>query len=163
MIAREIAVPGDSLLHRYAANPEDFTDCFEVMHPLAVDFETYVAAFYTTWLFRMERFGLSIALRRRIRDADAVALAGGRVDRFAVWEVEDRTEGQLLLRDTSGHTRSYLALVAKEGGVTRLIFGSAVVAGPDGTLPVLARALMPFHRLYSKLLLRTAERKLRRG
>ncbi|MEO0357800.1 MAG: hypothetical protein AAF386_05815, partial [Pseudomonadota bacterium] len=66
---------------------------------------------------------------------------------------------ELLLVDTSGATRSWFQ-VEMFGQGTRLWFGSAVVA-TNGTLPLLARILMPFHHLYARLLLWSAGRKLR--
>ena len=155
MIARAVAVPRDALLQRHVG-PGAYTDCFEAMSPFEVDLEAFIGAFYTTWLFRLERVVLSLVLRRWIRDREVAALAEGG-DAFAVWRVEARGAHQILLRETSGLTRSYLAVSAKEGGVTRLLFGSAVV-GPQGRV---LRAMIPAHRLYSKALLRLAERKLR--
>lgn len=162
MIARPIAVPQDALLHRYVETTGAYTDCFEVMSPLSVTHQEFITAFYTTWLFRLERVVLSVTLRRFVRDAEAVALAQGAADRFAVWTVEDRVENQILLRDASGQTCSYLAVVAKDGGVTRLIFGSAVLP-KGGAMPGWVRALIPLHSFYSKALLRLAERKMRKG
>jgi hypothetical protein len=104
-----------------------------------------------------------MARRRRITDAHVRSLAVGETDMFAVWQVEARAENQLLLADDSGHTRSYLAFVAKEGGVARLVFGSAVVPASGAQMPAWVRLTIPLHRLYSKLLLRSAERRLRRG
>lgn len=161
MIARACAVPRDALLHSYVNRAGTFTDCFEVMHPVAADLEAFIAAFYTTWLFRLERAVLTVTQGRRIKDTDVQALASGAADRFAVWTVEDREARQILLCDVSGHTRSYLAVAPKDGGATRLLFGSAVVGGPEGRLPYWVRALMPFHRVYSKALLRLAERRMR--
>lgn len=161
MIARAVAVPGDALLHRYVQDGRSYTDCFEVMHPMGASLEQFIAAFYTTWLFRCERLVLMAATRRRIRDADAQALAQG-AERFAVWTVEERAAGQILLADASGHTRSWLAVAPKEGGVTRLLFGSAVVP-PAGQMAGWVRATLPLHRFYSRSLLRAAERRLRRG
>jgi hypothetical protein len=163
MIARAIAVPKDSLLHRYVGQDGAYTDCFEVMLPISATMEEFIVAFYTTWLFRLERLVLTLARRRRITDAHVQALAVGEADTFAVWQVEDRAEGQLLLADDAGHTRSYLAFVAIDGGVARLIFGSAVVVPTGGEMPVWVRATIPLHRIYSKLLLRSAERRLRKG
>lgn len=163
MMARAIAVPQDALLHRYVGQGQTYTDCFEVMHPLSVTLEGFIEAFYTTWLFRLERAVLTIGLRKRIRDSDVEALAASRNQSFAAWRVEERGSAQILLADLSGHTRSYLAVAPKEGGVTRLIFGSAVVV-PDGKpLAPIVRWTVPLHRFYSRALLRLAERKLRRG
>jgi hypothetical protein len=163
MIARAIPVPKDALLHRYVGQAGTYTDCFEVMHPLSVTHADFIEAFYTTWLFRLERVVLSIVLRRRVRDADVAALAQGTSDSFAVWTVEARDAGQILLRDSSGYTGSYLAVAGKEGGTTRLIFGSVLAPEGGGDLPFTVRAMIPLHVFYSKMLLRTAEWKLRRS
>lgn len=160
MIARACAVPGDALLQSYVGVGANYTDCFEVMSPGAVTLPDFIEAFYTTWLFRLERAVLTVTLRRQIADTDVQALAQG-ADRFAAWTVEEREDAQILLCDTSGHTRSYLAVSAKDGGVTRLIFGSAVVAPRDKPLGRGVSFLIPLHRYYSKALLRLAERKLR--
>lgn len=161
MIARAVEVPRDALLHTYVAQDGTYTDCFEVMHPLKADLPEFIAAFYTTWLFRLERAVLTLTLRRRIRDSDVAALGQG-AEGFAAWTVEARADGQILLCDLSGATRSWLAVAPKDGGVTRLLFGSAVVA-QGGDLPAWVRATVPLHRFYSRALLRLAERKLRRG
>ena len=163
MIARACDVPGDSLLASYASQAQTYTDCFEVMHPLQVTLPAFIDAFYGTALFRLERLVLRGALRRPITDAQKEALAQGQSDRFAAWRVEARSDTQILLCDMSGHTRSWLAVSAKQGSVTRLLFGSAVVPAEGHELSWMIRATIPLHRLYSKLLLRSAERKLRRG
>lgn len=163
MMARECGVPRDGLLDRYVEHPGAYTDCFEVMHPLEADLEAFITAFYTTWLFRLERLVLSVGLRHVIRDAEVHALARGHSTTFAAWRVEDRGGAEILLTDISGATRSYLAVSPKEGGVTRLIFGSAVMPRADGTLSPMVQRFMPVHRFYSRALLRLAEHKLRRG
>lgn len=160
MIARACDVPRDGLLQAYVGQGETYTDCFEVMSPVEIALPDFIEAFYTTWLFRLERLILSITLRRRIRDADARVMAAG-AETFAAWSVEARADAQILLRDMAGHTRSYLAVSAKDGGVTRLIFGSAVVARDGKPLGGFVKVLIPLHRFYSKALLRLAERKLR--
>ncbi len=160
MIARAVDVPRDALLQAYVGNGATYTDCFEVMSPVAVSLPDFIDAFYTTWLFRLERAVLVLPLRRRVRDAEVRALAGG-ADRFAVWRVEAREDGQILLCDQGGHTRSWLAISAKDGGVTRLLFGSAVVAAEGQELGRGIRFVMPLHRFYARALLRLAERKLR--
>ena len=162
MIARSVPVPRDALLSTYVRQDGTYTDCFEVMHPLEADLPAFIAAFYTTWLFRMERAVLTVTSRKWSKDKDVAALADGGAENFAAWRVEDRAATQILLCDLGGHTRSWLAVAPKEGGTTRLLFGSAVVAR-NGTLPVWVRATIPVHRFYARALLRVAERKLRRG
>lgn len=161
MIPRACTVPRDAQLQRYAQRDDCYTDCFEVMHPMEADLSAFIDAFYTTWLFRLERAVLTLTLRRRIRDADVVALGAG-ADTFAAWRVEDRAEGQILLCDLSGHTRSWLAVAPKEGGTTRLLFGSAVVPREGQALSGVVRAMIPAHRFYSRMLLRMAEWRLRK-
>jgi hypothetical protein len=163
MIARACAVPRDALLSAYVDRAGVYTDCFEVMLPGQANLDEFIAAFYTTWLFRLERAVLTLGLRRRISDSDVMALANGTAARFAAWQVESRAEAQLLLCDLSGRTRSYLAVAPKEGGVTRLLFGSAVVPREGAELGAVVRAILPLHRFYSKALLRLAERKMRWG
>jgi hypothetical protein len=162
MIPRACPVPGDALLHRYVQRAGCYTDCFEVMHPMEADLPAFVAAFYTTWLFRLERMVLALPLRRWVRDGEVAALAEGS-ETFAAWRVEDRTGGQILLCDLGGHTRSWLAVAPKDGGSTRLLFGSAVVPPEGKPLSGSVRALIPLHRFYSRALLRCAEWRLRRG
>ena len=154
------AVPADGLLQTYVGQGATYTDCFEVMAPCAVTLPDFITAFYTTWLFRLERFVLSQVLRRRFTDDDVHALAQG-ADRFAAWRVELRDDTQILLCELSGHTRSYLAVSAKEDGETRLIFGSAVVPARGKPLGRIVAAFTPLHRVYSKALLQLAMRKLR--
>jgi len=158
MIARACEIPRDGFLQAYVSR--GYTDCFEVMSPVVIDLEGFVEAFYSTWLFKCERLVLGVVLRRAVRQADVIALAKG-AESFAAWSVEKRDPIQILLCDMAGHTRSYLAVSQKQGGVTRLVFGSAVVAPEGQPTGVGMRALMPLHRFYSKCLLRLAERKLR--
>jgi hypothetical protein len=147
-------------MQTYVGQGATYTDCFEVMSPAAVTLPDFIEAFYTTWLFKLERLVLSIVLRRRIRDADVRAMAMGG-DSFAVWGVEARDDAQILLHDQMWHTRSYLAVALQKGGGTRLIFGSAVVAPDDKPLGRLVQITTPLHRFYSKALLLLAERNLR--
>ncbi|MGB3246900.1 MAG: hypothetical protein WBB25_20375 [Sulfitobacter sp.] len=160
MKTRGCAVPGDSLLQAYVGQGATYTDCFEITSPVTVTLPDFIEAFYTTWLFRLERALLTVTLGRRIRDADVQALASG-AGRFAAWTVEAREEAQILLADLSGQTRSYLATSPQEGGGTRLIFGSAVVVAEGQPLGRMISVLTPLHRFYSKALLHLAERKLR--
>ncbi|MGH8241864.1 MAG: hypothetical protein ACRETY_00780 [Steroidobacteraceae bacterium] len=127
----------------------------------------FVEAFYTTALFKLERWILQFAAALPSTDGEARALARGERDSFAAWTVEARAPDQLLMRDVTGRTRSWL-MVAKAGqpSGTRLYFGSVVVpvldpkTGRTSLGPVHGR-LLGFHKLYSRLLLRAAARKLR--
>ena len=161
MRAQACVVPSEGLLQAYVGRGATYTDCFEVMTPSVVELPDFIEAFYTTWLFQMERSVLMLLLRRRIRDMEVRALATG-AESFAAWRVERREEAEILLRERSGHTCSYLAVSDREGGGTRLIFGSAVVAAEGKPLGRMISAMIPLHRLYSKALLGLAERKLRK-
>ena len=86
----------------------------------------------------------------------------------AAWTVEARGTDQLLLCDFQGRTRSWLMVTPGEHGhSTRLYFGSAVVARVDrrtgrSRMGWGFHALLGFHRLYSRALLRAAQRRLQR-
>ena len=77
---------------------------------------------------------------------------------------------QLLLGDFSGRTKSWLMAVhVQDGGspCTRLYFGSAVVparksSGGRAGLGFFFTALLGFHKLYSRILLRSATGRLSR-
>jgi hypothetical protein len=127
-----------------------------------------VAAFYTTWLFRLERWILRLAVARPSTDEEAHELARGERDSFAAWSVEARAPDQILMCDFAGRTRSWLMVAAIEGSPgTRLYFGSVVVpildpkTGERGLGPVHG-PLIGFHKAYSRLLLGAAARRLAR-
>ncbi len=157
-------LPEDALLARYAVDEggaalPHYTDCFVADIPTAVDLAAFVYAFYTTPLFRSERFVLRL-LGMRSSDSDIDALLAGQQKHFAAWTLEDRTDSQLLMCDVNARTRSWFRVVA-EGSGTKLYFGSAVIA--DGErLPASYRALLGVHRLYSRHLLLAAVRRLKR-
>ena len=92
-------------------------------------------------------------------DAEAKELAAGTRDRFAAWTVEERSTDQLLMCDYLGQTRSWLMVAACErdgSPATRLHFGSVVTSVRRFPFNV----LLGFHRLYSRILLNSAEARL---
>ncbi|MGJ8668391.1 MAG: hypothetical protein ACSHXK_02785 [Oceanococcus sp.] len=162
------ALPEVALLRGYRVGGA-YTDCYSTSIDGAVSHAEFVEAFYTTALFKSERFILKWAVNRPSSDFDARQLALGASDQFAAWYVEDRAENQLLLSDFREQTRSWLMVVPAQGcdPSTTLYFGSAVVPkrGPDGlpdNMGLLFRALMGFHKVYSHALLYAASRRLRR-
>lgn len=157
MSVQAARLPDDALLARYSGDPANYTDCYFAEMPGKIDLREFMTAFYTTPLFKAERWVLKLALRKPSTDADAAAVATGQVDHFAAWTVEDRTADEALLRDVSGGTRSWFKVAATSGG-TRVYFGSAVTPGTG----LIVRALTPLHRVYSKALLRAACRILAR-
>lgn len=158
-------LPDGALLNRYSENG-GFADCYVTALASPVTQEQYVEAFYSSALFCIERRLIGWFAGRPATDADARALARGEQERFSAWRVEARAPDQLLLRDYTSRTRSWLMSAHVEGG-TRLYFGSAVVPRADATtgerrLGFVFHALLGFHRVYSRVLLGAARAKLAR-
>lgn len=160
----EAALPPGALLGRYEA-AGDYTDGFVVTVPGCVTQAAYVEAFYTTPLFRLERFVLATVVQRPSSDDDVRRLASGEAETFAAWTVEAREADQILLCDFQGATRSWLMSAPDpQAATTTLWFGSAVVRRKGARrLGLGFRAMVPFHRLYARALLRAAVRRLAPG
>ena len=121
-------LPDTSLLSRYRLLQGAYTDCYAIEIAGRVSQAEFVEAFYTTWVFKLERTILKWAVAKPSTDAQAALLAQGGLDAFSAWTVEDRSQNQLLLCDLHGRTRSWLmAVPAESGNGTQLNFGSAVV------------------------------------
>lgn len=164
---RPCPLPDASLLARYRL-PGAYTDCYSTDIADDVSQTAFVRAFYTTGVFKLERLILKWAVSKPSTDAQAAQLAQGSVEAFSAWTVEDRRDDQLLLCDLHGRTRSWLMAVPLEGPTengTRLYFGSAVVParGKDADIGAGFRFLLGFHKLYSKVLLHAAKRRLQAG
>ena len=144
-------------------DPQDgyHIDCYEVEVDGPIPLPQFVEAFYTGWLFKCERLILKYSVKRPSTDADARAIAHAQTTRFAAWDVVERTDTQLLMRDMAGATYSWFMVEPLATGSTRLRFGSVVAPKPGTTdLPRLLKPLMRFHDLYSKLLLKGAVKRL---
>lgn len=153
-------LPTGALLEKYAADASVYTDCFAVAIAQVVSFDQYVEAFYTTWLFRLERLILGL-FGMRSTDEQARELALAQRTCFAAWQVEARAPNQLLL--DAGRTRSWLMLepsAVTPGMSQTLFFGSAVVSGRNGRMGLAFKLLLGAHKLYSRLLLKAASRRL---
>jgi hypothetical protein len=157
---RACGLPADALLARYRGDGS-YTDCYvtEVSRPVSQ--AEYVEAFYTSGVFKLERLILKLLVARPSTDQQARELASGQRASFAAWSVEARAPDQLLLCDFRGRTRSWLSTSG-----TRLYFGSAVIpvasrGSRKAGLGFAFRALLGFHRLYSRVLLQAAVRRLR--
>jgi len=130
-----------------------------------------VEAFYTTAVFKLERLLLARFVSKPSSDAQARQLAAGELNSFAAWDVEERRVDQLLMSDFRGRTRSWLMVAPGPGdgaATTRLYFGSAVVpivnrGSGEARLGFAFRALLGFHKLYSRVLLRAACSRLARS
>lgn len=158
-------LPTQALLTNYA-NAGAYTDCFMTEIARTVSHAEFVEAFYTGGLFKVERFLLRVFISRPSTDLQARQLAAGELNEFAAWRVEARAVDQLLLCAIGGRTRSWLMVAPSEvPGRTRLYFGSAVVpvvnasTGKSG-MGFVFKALLGFHKLYSRLLLSAAAARL---
>lgn len=160
---RKCPVPTNTMLERYVGNGA-YADCYLTGVPVKVSFPEFIFAFYTTPLFRLERLILTWLVSRPSKDQEVRQLADGEAKRFAAWDVENRSENEMLLCDFVGRTRSWLMTVpikTANGDGTQLYFGSAVVPRRNPktgelTLGFRYQALLGFHKVYSVLLLYSA-------
>jgi hypothetical protein len=163
------ALPEQALLAKYA-HTGAYTDCYSTEVSRPVSHAEYVEAFYTGAVFKLERLLLAWFASRPSTDAQAKALASGVLDTFSAWRVEGRSTDQLLMCDLGGRTRSWLMVASLRTGDstrTRLYFGSAVVpvldkASGQARMGFLFKALLGFHKLYSRVLLHAARSRLTR-
>ena len=161
-------LPYDALLRRYLDRGA-YADCYVTELARPVQQAEYVEAFYTTSVFKLERLLLSWLVARPSTDAQARELASGHLTTFAAWNVEARETNQVLLSDFQGRTCSWLMTRPASGNrSTALYFGSAVVPIVDKRsgqrrMGLAFRALLGFHRLYSRILLRAAVSRLARS
>jgi hypothetical protein len=158
-------LPEGALLAQYARDG-GYADCYVTDLPRVVTHADYVEAFYTTWLFKLERLILAWLVDKPSTDADAAALARAGRDDFAAWSVEARAGNQLLMCDFQSRTRSWL-MVEPAPASTRLYFGSGIVptidpATGDKRMGPGFRLLLGFHQLYSRALLAAARARLAR-
>jgi hypothetical protein len=158
-------LPSSALLRKYV-DTGAYTDCYVTEITTSVSQAEYVEAFYTTAVFKLERLILRWLVAKPSSDSDARRLANAEIDSFAAWSVEDRAPNQLLLCDFQHRTRSWLMVAPIESGDagTRLYFGSAVVPvrerSGEAALGFTFSALLGFHKLYSRILLRAARSRL---
>lgn len=161
-------LPAGVLLNKYRQGGA-FTDCYAVDVDRPVSQAAYAEAFHTSPVFKVERLLLAWFVARPSTDPEARALAAGQRSAFSAWTVEGQSAQQLLLRDLHGRTHSWLMSAPIEvNGVpgTRLYFGSAVVPVEHrrtgkSSMGFLFRALLGFHKLYSRVLLRAALSRLK--
>ncbi|MBT9520087.1 MAG: hypothetical protein IV101_04260 [Dechloromonas sp.] len=161
---RPCPLPAGTLLGIYAQSGA-YTDCYAVDLNRQVTQSEFVEAFYTTSIFKVERWLLAKFMSYPSTDAEAHQLASGSLSKFSAWTVEHSSPNEVLL--AAGRTRSWLMASAVESGssTTRLYFGSAVVPSRSAGsgVPHMGwqfRALLGFHKAYSRVLLAAASRKL---
>jgi hypothetical protein len=170
----ETELPSHALTASYKEQGA-FFDCYYIDIEKEISLDKYIQAFYTTPLFKLERSLLSLATFKHGKDDDALQLSQGKIDHYSVWTVEGRESNQIMLRDFTGNTRSWLMVKKASGsdcdsnkdrGIsTRLYFGSVVVPkgvteSGQGSFGVLFHLFGKFHQLYSKALISAAYRRL---
>ena len=146
-----------------------YADCYETRIPGRVAFSEFIFAFYTTPLFKLERWILKLTVAKPSTDIQARQFADGVMSEFAAWHVEDRRENELLMCDFRGKTRSWLMVVPVKtvnGDRTQLYFGSAVlpIRNPKTgglSLGFPYQTLLGFHKVYSVLLLYSSGQRIR--
>lgn len=156
------SLPAGSLLKHYADSGA-YTDCYTTTLAGQTSLVDFMAAFYTTPIFKVERWLIARFLGRPSTDQEAELLAQGQLNHFAAWHVESREPSQAIL--AAGRTRSWLMAYppSAESGTTTLCFGSAVVQRRRGGIGWQFNALLGFHKLYSRALLAAAARRLAKG
>ncbi len=153
-------VPPGTLIAAQSERIGGFADTFVTRVPGQVPLSDYVAAFYTSPVFKAERLILRLA-GHPSTDDDAIAVAQGTKDRFAIWRDPIRTQTELLMQEASGATASWF-MVEPGSEETTLYFGSHVRPRADGSgMPFLFKVLAGFHNVYSHALLSAAARRLR--
>ncbi len=165
---KKTALPKGALLSKYESQTGAHTDCYLAEIDLKIDLTTYVHAFYTGRLFRLERWLISAIVKHKSSDQQLSDMLTGNSDAFSAWTVEERTPNQLLMCDYQNRTRSWFMNIREEAG-SRLYFGSAIVQTSymnerrERMVPIAVGALMPFHGLYSRMLLKGAVKNLRKA
>lgn len=101
-------LPKGALHAKYSAEDGYHTDCFETEVDGTVTLPEFVEAFYTGTLFKCERVILKFSVKRPSTDAQARQIARGKITQFAAWDMEERTEAQLIMCDMGQSTRSWL-------------------------------------------------------
>jgi hypothetical protein len=152
------------MLDKHAKNGA-YADCYWTQVPERVAFPEFIFTFYTTPLFKLERFILKLIAAKPSTDIQARQLAEGSCNKFAAWHVEARRENEILMCDFRGRTRSWLMTVpvnTANGSRTQLYFGSAIVPKRNPKTGELSlgfgyQALLGFHKIYSVLLLHSAK------
>ena len=164
-------VPADTMLAHYSVEGT-YTDCYATEVPEEISLAEFIYAFYTTFLFKLERFILKWTVVKPSRDIEARELADQARDKFAAWQVEDRSQNEILMCDFLGRTRSWLMVQpvrTADRMRTRLYFGTAVVpvqysnrGEPSLEFGFIA-LLSGFHQVYSVLLLYFAKSRVQRS
>lgn len=156
-------VPANTMLAGYSTHGA-YADCYWTEISERVSLPDFIFTFYTTPLFKLERFILKVFVAKPSTDIQARQLAEGSCNKFAAWHLEARGENELLVCDFVGRTRSWLKIVPINRGSrngTQLYFGSAIVPKRNPKTGELAlgfgyEVLLGCHKIYCALLLYSA-------
>jgi hypothetical protein len=86
---RACPLPDGARLSIYRAS-DACTNCVAADVAGTISQEQFVSAFYTTFVFKLERAILKWAMSKLSSDAQVQQLAAGSIDEFAAWHVEGR-------------------------------------------------------------------------
>lgn len=153
----ELPAPENSLIYPYTIAEGHYTDAFQTDAPTGADLPCLIEAFYTSPVFKAERLVLALS-GARSTDEQASDLARDGAQKFAIWQVEARGADEILM--DAGRTKSWLMV---RGG--HLWFGSVVVPVMQRgklTLGPVFYSLLQAHKVYSRVLLGAAARRLAR-
>ncbi len=163
-----LPVPRFSLLYPYKERGA-FVDSYCVDVDCPITQSQYIQAFYTTPVFKLERWLLGLVVSKPSTDQQVELLSEAKTPSFSAWVVEVQDHSQLLMCDYTGRTRSWLMVESVDRG-TRLYFGSAVVPALDSPVDqvsgakvktgILFRGIQKFHHVYSMVLLASARSRL---
>ena len=153
---RRRPLPDHALLTKFARGGA-YADCYVTAVPLEVTHAEYVEAFYTSWLFKLERVILAWFVQKPSTDEEARALSRGERDTFAAWSTESRAGNQLVMLDFMAYTCSWL-MIESRPAQTLLYFGTGIMRRTLGF-----KLLLPFHKVYARSLLAAARGRLRRA
>lgn len=166
LLLQHVPTLEDSFLNVYRQQ-RAYTDSYALDFSHGVTLSQYVEAFYSSKVFKIERWLLNCLFNCYANDELAGCLGRGEVSQFSIWTVEMRDDEQLLLCDVFQRTRSWLMCRQSPDPSkgTQLYFGSAVLPKRHSTdgKPVFGcafHALHGFHHAYSQALLRSTYHKL---
>lgn len=146
-------IPDGGLLARYDLVKHAYTDCFKAEVDQNVSFDDFARSFFTSPVFKLERIIIALTTGKKTTDRSVDDLISGQSDEFAVWQVEDRADNQILLRVGEGQIRTWL-MSEQSGDRTKFYFGSAILPlNANGDKGLLFHALSGFHKLYARTLL----------
>src|SRR4030095_9894057 len=89
-------LPPTALLRSYR-DAGAYIDCYATEIAARVSHSEYVEAFYTTFVFKLERLLLKWLVSKPSTDTGAARLARGELDSYAAWTVEGRAPDQVLM------------------------------------------------------------------